>query len=464
MQTKSWLLLPVLLLAGCAQIPQVPRELSMQDLLVAPDKVATPTSAVAEGWWRQTGPSLAALIEQALQQSPQRQQVLARLDRAAAYLRETGQARLPAANFFASSGRERDSDNAGQVRPTLGAGHGMHRLGLSLDYDIDYLQRHARAEQAALLNWQAARQDARQLDNILISNLAIAYLQWQQAHHEHALQQRQLQNRHQLLQMVRDKAANGLESRTAIHQAEARWHAARAILEQTAALIDVQRLVLLSLSGQADSSWLQPLPPDALLTVPLPDAETLTLDRLGQRPDILAARLRIESGAARVAVARAGFYPNLRLSLLAGLASSELDTLDQQDARFGAAGISLSLPVFRSAQLQGDYLARYAEQHQAIADYHRTVLDAIREWRTAQRLQQQAAARQDMLQDASRSARAALDGASERYRHGLGSLLEVLQAEDAELASESQALQAACEQAIQRVHLIRALGGGIPAG
>jgi outer membrane protein TolC len=197
--------------------------------------------------------------------------------------------------------------------------------------------------------------------------------------------------------------------------------------------------------------------------VPLPDTETLTLDYLGQRPDILAARLRVESSAARVAVARAGFYPNLRLSLLAGLASSELDTLDSRDARFGAAGISLSLPIFRSAQLQGSYLARHAEQQQAIANYHQTVLEAIREWRTALRLQQQAAAQQSMLKAASSSAYAALEGAIERYRYGLGGLLEVLLAEDIQLASESQALQAANEQAIQRVRMIRALGGDVPA-
>ena len=461
MRSRTWLLLPAVFLAGCAQIPQAPRELSLQPLLSESVTSTASEPAVAADWWMQANaPQLQQLIHHALRHAPGRQRVLARLDQAAAYVRGAAQARQPGGQSFAESGRHRDSTEGGQVRPILGVNHGMHRLGLSLEYEIDYLQRNAQREKAALLSWQAVRQDEQQLNNVLISSLSMAYLTWQQAYRQHALLQRQLQNTQSLLQLVRDKAANGLESRTAVYQAEARWLAAEAAAEQAAAMIDVQRQVLLALSGQSHSSVLNTPPPHELLEMPLVATENITLDQLGLRPDIVAARLRVEVGQHRVAVERAGFYPNIRLSLLAGMASSDLDRLDKQDARFGAAGISVNLPIFRSAQLQSSYLAQYAEQHQAIADYHQMVLDAIREWRSEQRLQQQAVIRQQTLLRASQSAHAAWQGATERYRHGLGSLLEVLQAEDMRITTESSALVAASEQATGRVRLIRALGGG----
>ncbi len=107
------------------------------------------------------------------------------------------------------------------------------------------------------------------------------------------------------------------------------------VLDEQAALLRHQ---LAALSAQ---------PPGALNTLspklPAPLAlqaadDRLGLDLLGRRPDVVAARWRVEAATQKVGAARAQFYPNINLSAFAGFNSIGMDQLLKASSRqFGFA-------------------------------------------------------------------------------------------------------------------------------
>src|SRR5690606_19062659 len=102
--------------------------------------------------------------------------------------------------------------------------------------------------------------------------------------------------------------------------------AARVQRSQAATNVDLLRNQLAALLGAGPERG-QHIGQAALKQVPagLPDSMPLAL--LGRRPDIVAARLRVEASASEVSAAKAEFYPNVNLSAFAGLMSLGLSNL-----------------------------------------------------------------------------------------------------------------------------------------
>jgi NodT family efflux transporter outer membrane factor (OMF) lipoprotein len=189
----------------------------------------------------------------------------------------------------------------------------------------------------------------------------------------------------------------------------------------------------------------------------------VTTDLIGRRPDIAAARERVEAAASRIKVARADFFPAIRLNALIGLQSLGLDALFEKDSSFGSAGPAISLPIFHGGALKGRYTAARGTYDEAVADYDRTVLAAYQQVAdavTGQRLVGQ------RLGDA----RAALTASEEaykiarlRYEGGLSNYLEVLTVEDRLLQARLAVAALDAEARSLDIGLIRALGGGFDA-
>ncbi len=114
-----------------------------------------------------------------------------------------------------------------------------------------------------------------------------------------------------------DRVANGLDTRAELKQADAAVPAARADLAATDEAIGLTRNRIAALLGKGRTAA-------SAITLPVGPAEThglpagVTTDLIGRRPDIAAARARVEAAASRIKVARADFYPSINLSALIG--------------------------------------------------------------------------------------------------------------------------------------------------
>lgn len=150
----------------------------------------------------------------------------------------------------------------------------------------------------------------------------------------------------------------------------------------------------------------------------------LSLELLGRRPDIVAARLRTEAAAHRIDQRKAGFYPSVNLLAFAGFQSVGIDNLFKSASQAGAAGPAISLPIFNTER--GEFKGARAEYDAAVATYNGTLSMALREVADA-------ATSRKSLDEELAAARAAVAAAAEahqmvnsRYEGALATYLDVL--------------------------------------
>jgi multidrug efflux system outer membrane protein len=181
---------------------------------------------------------------------------------------------------------------------------------------------------------------------------------------------------------------------------------------------------------------------------------------LARRPDVAAAQAATLAAQARVGVARTAWFPSVSLTAAGGFASPELGDLFKWSARAWSVGALLALPIFDGGRREAGVLGAQAQLDAAFASYRGRVLTAFREVEdqlSGLRLLQDQAEAQGRAVDAARRASTISET---RYRNGLVSQLELLDARRSELRNRRQALQVRSAQYQATVGLIRALGGG----
>jgi multidrug efflux system outer membrane protein len=189
----------------------------------------------------------------------------------------------------------------------------------------------------------------------------------------------------------------------------------------------------------------------------------LGLALLARRPDLQAARYRVESMLGEVEAARTAFYPDINLSAAFGLDAVSLGTLLRPNSRTLLVGGALSLPLFDSGRLGAQLNSLRAQRDEVIADYNRSVLGALGE--VAQEgITLQGSERQLQAQAASADASAALlRNARQRLQQGLADKADVLQAELLALRQLDNRLMLLAQQRQGEIALVKALGGGYQA-
>jgi len=181
---------------------------------------------------------------------------------------------------------------------------------------------------------------------------------------------------------------------------------------------------------------------------------------LARRPDVAAAQSSLLAAQARVGVAQAAWFPSVALTADGGFASPELGDLFKWSARAWSVGALLSLPIFDGGRRESQVQSAQAQLDAQVALYRGQVLNAFREVEdqlAALRLLGEQSMAQGRAVDSARRASAISET---RYRNGLVSQLELLDARRSELRNRRQALQVRSAQYQATVGLIRAIGGG----
>lgn len=159
-----------------------------------------------------------------------------------------------------------------------------------------------------------------------------------------------------------------------------------------------------------------------------PDLDALIAEARERHPQVLAARARLAEVQARIDGARAGRWGSIGASAQTGRTRSSND-LQVRSVTTGS--LSWSLPLYdrgvtsgRVADAQAQQQVRQAELADALAQTEALV------WEQGRLLQSERHAWREMRR-ARDSAEAALQAVAERYRLGVGSFGDVLQAQDA---------------------------------
>jgi multidrug efflux system outer membrane protein len=202
----------------------------------------------------------------------------------------------------------------------------------------------------------------------------------------------------------------------------------------------------------------------ASLSAPPSIPLTLPSQLLEHRPDLAAAERRLASASEQIGAATAGYFPAVRLAASGGFDAADTGNLFKWGSRFLEAGPGVTLPLFTGGRTQSQVDASRARLEEARAAWEQQVLVAFKEVEDALRDQQLL---DELHQRDAETLAAAHDvaGLSDaRYRGGLVSYLDVVDAQRTELEAERALAQSAGQRLIASVELVKALGGGWQAG
>ena len=202
------------------------------------------------------------------------------------------------------------------------------------------------------------------------------------------------------------------------------------------------------------------LAPLAPLAVP----EQLPLHLLGRRPDVVAARWRVEAAARGVDVAKARFYPDINLSALAGYASFSLSNLGKSTLEGFTAGPAINLPIFEGGRLRANLNAQLAQYDASVAAYNGIVNTAFND--AADQITSLRAVDQQLhtQSDATDSSERGLELTRKRHSAGLLSDQMLASAELELLNARQRSIELQSRRRSLQIGLIRALGGGFDVG
>ena len=453
----------VMTFAGCASTdgiashaaPLSPTQLGILGSQAAP--------AVAPDWWAAfSDPALTGLIEKALADNPNLKASQARVERAAANIDASRAAEGPQVTGSLELMRQRFTGNGLYPPPLAGSMQSTGTLQAAGSWDLDLFGRNRAVLDAAIGAGRAAEADRQAARVLLSSNVARTYLQLARLVEQREIATRSLAQRDETLRLIRQRVGAGIDTNVELRQGEGALPETRQVLEALDEQIVLARHALAALTAQPPTA-LDALAPRLATLHPVALPATLPADLLGRRADISAARWRVEAATQDVAAARAQFYPNINLSAFIGLSSIGLDRLLRAGSEQYGVGPAIRLPLFDAGRLRANLRGRASDLDLAIETYNGAVVDAVRD--VADQLGSlRSIERQRREQEqAQAAAESAYDLATQRYRAGLGSYLNVLTAETNVLAQRRSAADLEARALDTQVALIRALGGGYDA-
>jgi NodT family efflux transporter outer membrane factor (OMF) lipoprotein len=448
----------VLALAGCASFKGIAPQATLKAPAVA--DASAQADPVAPQWWREFGDAqLDALIEDALRGNPTLGVAQARLRRAQAATELAHAATQPQVNGALDITRQRYSENGLYPPPLAGAIRDSGNLQLNANWELDFFGKNRAALQAALGSARAAQADVAAARVVLASNVARSYVQLVRTQEQLAVARRALAQREQQLKLVQQRVDAGLDTNLELRQSEGALPEARQQIEALQEQGQAAHNALAALVGRQDVPTVATVP--ALNALPAgTSVPALPADLLGRRPDVAAARWRVEAAGEDVKSTKAQFYPNINLTAFAGLSSLGLGQLLNLGSLQWGLGPAIRLPVFDAGRLRANLRGKTADLDVAIESYNGAVLEAIHEAGDAVAALQSVARQQGQQKDAQAAAEGAYTIALQRYQAGLGTYLNVLAAETAVLAQRRLGVDLAARALDARVALYRALGGG----
>jgi NodT family efflux transporter outer membrane factor (OMF) lipoprotein len=452
------------MLSGCANYAGIHSDKQIAE----PQQFDTARSLPAEqgrwpaaDWVDQFGDAqLKALIDEALKASPTIEQAMARVRQAQAYGETARAGTLPRVDANYSLTRERYSA-AAMIPPPFAGGWETENKGLlSASFDLDLWGKNRETMKAALSQAQASEADMQFAKLTLETAIARSYNRLARLFALRDIAAQEVERREQIDKVTAGRIAMGLDTEVERKSALANLATSRAAVTALDGNIATTRYQLAALVGAGPDRGLAIGRPSlgAGDDVKLPD--NLPADLISRRPDISAARWRVDAMMHEVKEAKAEFYPDINLSAAIGFDAFGFGRFLTAASRTASAGPAIHLPIFDAGALRAQLKGRYAEFDYAVAAYNQTLIAALSDIATQLGQIRSSDAQLVDTQWAQAAARDAEQLAVTQYKAGLTNQLTVLNADVVALNADQAVVDLKMSRRDQQIALASALGGG----
>ena len=423
-------------------------------------KFARPNDAVIRGkWWEMfNDPQLNSLEEQLNTANQNIAIADANFRAARALVKESRSQYFPTVTTSPSIIVSRQSAASTHSNVSPGRQSVNYTLPFDATWEPDFWGRIRNTVVASASEAQASAADLQNVRLSVEAELAVDYYQLRSLDTEKRLLDTTIAAYQQQLELTRVRFQTGIVSDEDVAQAETQLKTteaqatdlgiARAQFEHAVAVLAGQPPAGFSLAA-APSDGQPPVIP-----VGLPS------QLLERRPDIAAAERRVAESNAEIGITRAAFFPSLTLSATAGLESTSIASWFTWPARFFSLGPTLSQTLFDKGRRKAATEVARAQYEGTVASYRQTVLTAFQEVEDNLATLRILSRELDEQNDAVASSQRALSVATERYKSGIDSYLNVITAQTTLLSNQRTAVNLQMQQMTASVELIKALGGG----
>ena len=416
-----------------------------------------------ERWWTQfNDPQLNALIEEAFAANLDLGVAMARIEEARASLGVARSFLFPTVDAYAAADRTRRSNATEPQFPgPLTTNH--YSAGLQASYEVDLSGRIAAGVSAAQSTLLATRYNAEEVRTVLAAQVATTYFTLLALDAELQISRDTLVTREDAVTLQRQRYDAGLIGEYDYKLAQAERASVAASIPPLQRARAQTEAALATLAGRSARAVFTPVivRGGKLESSTVPEVPVgLPSDVLARRPDIRQSEAQLASASARVAEARAQYFPSLLLTGFYGSESSDLANLFSGPALVWSIAARALQPIFSGGQITAQVDATKARQQQLELQYVQTVQSAFRDAHDA--LVAHSSARESFVaQDERRALFAQAFALAElRYRSGYVSYIDVLDTQRNLLEAERQRVLALRERQVALVDLYKAIGGG----
>ncbi|MCM2288789.1 MAG: efflux transporter outer membrane subunit [Sulfuritalea sp.] len=461
---KTLPLVLALALAGCSFTPEyqrpaapVPTDWPMK---VGAGDTAKDAALLAD--WRAffPDPRLQTLIAAALEHNRDLRIAVGRVDEARALAGIARADRLPTVDLAAQ--------RAASLTPADLSGTGRQinsqRYDINLAvvaFELDFWGRVKSLDDAGRANFLASDYARQAFRLSLIADVANAWFSRLELGERLELAQATLKSRDETRTLVGRRRDVGLAGDLDYLQADGAFQNARAevasLARSQAAAENALRLLVGSTAFAAEDGKLGQ--PGLVAEV----AAGLPSEVLLGRPDVMAAEQKLIAANANIGAARAAFLPKIVLTAALGTASHGLSGL------FGAGSgawnfvPALRLPLFDSGRSSDNVDLATARKTIAVAEYEKTIQQAFREIADLLAARAQLGEQLQAQEAGVAAQNQRLKIVDARYRAGVSSHLELLDAQREQFAAQQSALAVRRQLLSASASFYKALGGGVAA-
>ncbi len=444
-----------------------------------PPEIATPAPALPEAFFFQPDSTSRAgldallpiddaafleLIGHALRDAPSLNEALARVDAARANARRTNAERMP--NISAEGTVQRNRINTGQFgdgpADFIPAEQSSYGANLVASWDADLFGQLRAQERAAVARIDAANASAAAARIALLAEIAGSVVDWRVLEARAKAIESDVSAARQLASLAQTREDAGIAPGFDRIRAEA---AATASLSRLAALESERVRIagrLITLTGQDAATVNAALQQGGPSLNPGSPPASLPSELLTNRPDVASAAALLAAADADLAATARARFPRLTLSAVLGLLSFRTGDFFDEDSLVGTLTSGLAAPLLDFGRIEAEIDGAAANKQVAFQTYRAAVFQALGDAEAAYGLINAADNEAALaVQQSEQLKRAALI-ANDRYRAGLASFLEVLDARRAADSSGEQAAGAIGRAERARILLWQAVGGDAP--
>lgn len=333
------------------------------------------------------------------------------------------------------------------------------QAGFSLSWELDIWGRIRRLTESARAQYLATEEAQRAVITTLISDVTSTYFQLRELDLELEIGRKTRGVAENSLRLINARHTRGAATGLDVSQAQQFLYTATAQIAATERSIGETEDALNLLLGRSPADIPRGRALEAFATPPQVPAG-LPSSLLERRPDIREAEEQLISANAQIGAAKALYFPQITLTGFLGGQSRALSNILTGPARESDIIPALMVPIFTAGRLRSNVRMTEAQQREALVAYQRSIQNAFREVSDAlvdyQKTGQQRGQQELLVQALMTSDRLS----TLRYRGGLDSYLQVLDAERNLFQGQLLLAQLRRQELIAIVQLYRALGGG----